>query len=404
MRNSVAAWLLAFSFLWLPACGGGGRGNLTPAISVAVSPTRATVPVGQIQPFKATVSNTSNTGVTWRVNGATGGNSSVGTIDTNGVFTAPAAVPSPPNVTVTAVSKADPTRSASATVTITGGSPVSVTVTPANVSVAVGHTQTFIATVNNASDTSVTWQVNGVTGGSAPTGTIDTNGGFTAPATVPSPSTVTVTAVSNADSTKSASAAVTIVTSAGVSVSITPEKATLQTGTTQQFTATVANSTDMTVVWEVNGNQGGNSVTGTIDANGLFTAPASLPPTPTVTVTAVSHADTTRSASAQVTLAGATAVSVTLSPAAVSVATGKTQQFQASVINTGDTVVTWQVNGVTGGNSTAGTINANGLFTAPASVPSPPVVFVSAVSQADPTKTATAQVTIVASGTAQSLQ
>ncbi len=398
MRNRVVPWLLAFSLLLLSACGGGGGSNFTPVITVTLSPTQATVPVGQTQPFKATVSNTSNTGVTWRVNGASGGNSSVGTIDTNGVYTAPAAVPSPATVTVTAVANADDTKSASATVTITGGSPVSVSVVPANVSVTVGHSQTFLAMVNNTSDTSVTWQVNGVTGGAAATGTIDANGVYTAPATVPSPATVTVTAISNADPSKSASAAVTIATSAGVSVSIAPATATVQTGATRQFAATVANSADTAVVWEVNGNQGGNSVTGTIDTNGLFTAPAAVPPTPTVTVTAVSHADTSRSASAQVTITGTVAISITLSPASVSVITGKTQQFQASVINTSDTAVTWQVNGITGGNSTVGTINSTGLYTAPAAVPSPSVVFVSAASHADPTRTATAQVTIVPPG------
>lgn len=401
MQSRVLPWLLMSSFLWLIACGGGDGGNLTPAISVTISPTQATVPLGQTQPFTATVSNASDTSVTWRVNGATGGNSSVGTIDTHGVYTAPAAVPAPATVTVTAVSNADSTRSASATVTITSGNPISVTVVPANVSVTVGQSQTFTATVNGASDTSVTWQVNGATGGSSSTGTIDPNGVYTAPATVPSPATVTVTAISHADSSKSASAAVTIVASAGVSVSITPATATVQTGATRQFTATVANTTDTAVVWEVNGNQGGNSTTGTIDANGLYTAPATVPPTPTVTVTAVSHADTTRSASAQVTITGSTTVSVTLSPASVSVATGKTQQFQASVIHTSDTAVTWQVNGVTGGNSTVGTIDANGLYTAPAAVPSPAVVFVSATSHADATQSATAQVTIVAASSVQ---
>lgn len=401
MQSRILLWLLVSSFLWLMACGGGGGGNLTPAISVAISPTQATVPVGQTQPFTATVSNASDTSVTWRVNGATGGNSSVGTIDTSGVYTAPAAVPSPATVTVTAVSNADPTQSASASVTITGGNPVSVMVTPANASVTVGQTQTFAATVSNASDTSVTWQVNGVAGGSAATGTIDASGVYTAPATVPSPAAVTVTAVSNADPTKSGSASVTIVASGGVSVSISPTAATVQTGATQQFTATVGNTTDTAVIWEVNGNQGGNSITGTIDANGLYTAPASVPPTPTVIIRAVSHADTTRSASAQVTITGSTTVSVTVSPASVSIATGKTQQFKASVINSSDTAVTWQVDGVTGGNSTVGTIDATGLYTAPVAVPSPAVVTVTAVSHADPTQTATAQVTIVAASSVQ---
>jgi hypothetical protein len=59
--------------------------------------------------------------------------------------------------------------------------------------------------------------------------------------------------------------------------------------------------------------------------------------------------------------------------------------------------VTWQVNGVTGGNASAGTIDANGLYTAPAVVPTPNnPVMVSAVSQADVTKSGAATVTLKA--------
>src|SRR5207302_9627902 len=60
-----------------------------------------------------------NTQVTWQVNTVAGGNATVGTISTAGLYTAPGTVPSPATVTVTAVSVADSTRSASATVTIT---------------------------------------------------------------------------------------------------------------------------------------------------------------------------------------------------------------------------------------------------------------------------------------------
>jgi hypothetical protein len=65
------------------------------------------------------VQNTSNTAVTWQVNGVTGGNATVGTISSAGLYTAPTVVPSPATVTVTAVSQADPAKSASAQVTVT---------------------------------------------------------------------------------------------------------------------------------------------------------------------------------------------------------------------------------------------------------------------------------------------
>ncbi|HEY3515988.1 MAG TPA: S8 family serine peptidase [Gammaproteobacteria bacterium] len=91
-----------------------------------------------------------------------------------------------------------------------GCAPVEVTVSPATSSVQTHSTQTFTATVANAADTTVTWQVNGVIGGNATVGTISATGTYTAPASVPSPATVTVSAISNQDSTRSDSASVTI--------------------------------------------------------------------------------------------------------------------------------------------------------------------------------------------------
>jgi serine protease len=89
------------------------------------------------------------------------------------------------------------------------------------------------------------------------------------------------------------------------------------------------------------------------------------------------------------------AVTVTVSPGAASVnADGATQEFSATVANASNTAVTWQVNGVTGGNSTVGTISASGLYTAPAIVPSPSTVSVRAISAADNTRAGAAQVTI----------
>src|SRR6202007_121781 len=123
---------------------------------------------------------------------------------------------------------------------------------------------------------------------------------------------------------------------------------------------------------------------------------AAVPSPATVTVTAVSQADPTKSASAQVTITAVPVVSVTISPTSATVATGGTQQFTATVQNASNAAVTWQVNGVAGGNATVGTISSSGLYTAPAAVPSPATVTVTAVSQPDPTKSASAQVAITA--------
>ena len=89
------------------------------------------------------------------------------------------------------------------------------------------------------------------------------------------------------------------------------------------------------------------------------------------------------------------AITVTVSPGTASVRAGSgTQAFSASVSNTSNAAVTWQVNGVTGGNATLGTISAAGLYTAPATVPSPATVTVRAISTADSARSGSAQVTV----------
>src|SRR3989449_35826 len=88
------------------------------SVSVSISPASASMQVGQSQQFTATVSGTTNTAVNWLVNGGLGGNSTVGTISSAGLYTAPSSVPANA-VTVTAQSAYNSTSSANAAVTIT---------------------------------------------------------------------------------------------------------------------------------------------------------------------------------------------------------------------------------------------------------------------------------------------
>ena len=99
--------------------------QLSAQVSVSISPSLATMATLATQSFTATVSGSSNTAVTWQVNGISGGNSTAGLVSTTvlgttneAIFLAPSTVPSPASVSVTAVSQADPTKSATATVTI----------------------------------------------------------------------------------------------------------------------------------------------------------------------------------------------------------------------------------------------------------------------------------------------
>src|SRR3989441_2385995 len=150
---------------------------------------------------------------------------------------------------------------------------VSITILPASASVAVGQTQQFTASVSGTSNTGVTWAVNGTIGGNATVGTISSNGLYTAPNT---PATVTVTATSTANTSKSASASVTITSGVSGPVTVSPNPATVEVFASQQFTASINGQPSSAVTWEVNGVTGGNTTTGTISSGGLYSAPHSI--------------------------------------------------------------------------------------------------------------------------------
>ena len=117
------------------------------------------------------------------------------------------------------------------------------------------------------------------------------------------------------------------------------------------------------------------------------------------TTTAPSNANTGKCpvASAPVT----TPIAVSVTPSMVSLQTGMAQMFKAAVTGSSNMTVTWSVNGVAGGNSMVGMISASGTYTAPMAVPSG-TVTVTATSAADSTKSASAQITLVAPAAAPS--
>src|SRR5208282_5881464 len=104
-------------------CSGGSP--LQPPVTVSVSPATATLHGGQTQQFTASVTNTSNTAVTWTISPA-----GTGTINSSGLYTAPATISTQQTVTVTATSQASPTASASSTVTLMPKASQTISFTP----------------------------------------------------------------------------------------------------------------------------------------------------------------------------------------------------------------------------------------------------------------------------------
>jgi hypothetical protein len=410
-----------------------------PQIAVSISPMSATVPAGGAQEFTATVTgNASESGyVSWSVNGIAGGTPTTGTIaatsSTTALYTAPASPPTPSTVSVTAISVADPTKSATANVTISCG--VTSAISPPTATVLLTQTQTFTAAFCLASGATVSWDVNGISGGNSSVGTIaassPTTALYTAPAIEPSNGTVTIHATASAVTGGGAatlSATVTIATGVSdVTVLVTPGSAILSPGQRQSFAATVTNSPDSSVTWAVNGVPDGNSIVGQICVTGSnpcvapsgpqsgvvdYLAPQTAPSSNPVTLTATSNADSSKIGSASITIFVAQGpLSVTVSPAyaflAPSGALPSTLQFTASVANSTNANVTWTVQTGIGGQGCAGaacgSITATGLYTAPSAAPSPNAISIIATSAADPSKSATAAVAITSGPTIESL-
>jgi hypothetical protein len=275
-------------------------------VSVTLTPTTAQVPGGATQQFTAIVTGPTNTAVTWSAGGVVGGNSTVGTINSTGLYTAPTTVPNPAQVTITATSVADGITSASATVTVTP--PVSVTVTPNTTqTVPIGQTFQVTATVTGTTNTAVTWSINGLVGGNTIIGTINSSGLFTAPPIAPYPGLQTITATSVVDPTKSASVGLRVIPpTPGVSITISPVSLWVHTGETWPYYLDIVGTSNLGVVYTVNGVVGGNSTVGTMSTSGVYTAPSAVPTPPQVTVTATSDADPTKIASSTVTIATTT--------------------------------------------------------------------------------------------------
>ena len=171
-------------------------------VSISISPTTSSLQTGGQQLFVAMISGTSNTAVTW--------SASVGTIASNGTYTAPSTAG---NYTITALSVADPTKSASAVVSVSAAPAIVLGISPATVSMPEKWQQQFAATVSGSSNTAVTWAV------TQGTGTIAQSGLYTAPQAV---ETDVITATSQADGTRSARATVTIAPPHSVSLTWMP--------------------------------------------------------------------------------------------------------------------------------------------------------------------------------------
>lgn len=202
-----------------------------------------------------------------------------------------------------------------------------------------------------------------------------------------------------------------------VTVSLSPQIASIPVNSTQVFTTTTTNAPNVPL-FDINGSlvntpggPAGSFTPGPNNAEGstTYNSPAT-PPIYTATqiasgfvqgsVTVTAHVFNNPNnvlswTGTSVTFVITGPISAGISPTTASVKLGTTQQFTGYSVGSTNNALIWQVNGVAGGNTANGTITSAGLYTAPASMPiTGNAITITAVAQADTTKTASSTVTL----------
>lgn len=356
VANPLARLLRLFPFclaLFLAACGGGGgEAALEPPrlVSIQITPPVTSKAIGLTQQYTAigTYSSGPNqdiTGmVTWR-----SGNAGQASISANGLATAVAV--GAPAITASLGT----IQSNTATFTVTSAALLSIQVTPATTSRAIGLTQQYTAIGTYTDGSTPDISANVVWSSSSPAVAAIAAGGLATAASVGN-STVSASlsgVVSNNVDFAATAAAL-------VSIQVTPASVSRAVGLTQQYTATGTYTDGSTpdITASVSWNSGDPSKA-SISAGGLATAVAAG----TSPVTATLGGITSNTASLQVTPAALVSIQVT--PATASRYVGQTQQFTATGTYTDGT--TPDMSGSVSWNSSdtaKATISTGGLATA----------------------------------------
>ncbi len=260
---------------------------------------------------------------------------------------------------------------------------------PGTASVQAGGRATFSVTWPRTGAGALVWSVaSTAVRHSGNLGSVSSTGVYTAPATPPQPNTVLVRALDPADRRLAAIATVSVVNPVPAITSLSPTFINngLPYAVDIKGTGFLPASQ---VTWA------GQAVSSTyVSATDLQIAGTSSLPAGTKVAIAVANPAPGGGTSNTATLSVNAPITVTLTPDGKTLRCGATLTLTAKVANTTDTGIIWQVGGQTGGNATVGTISATGVYTAPAVLPSPTAVIVTAESHADPTTKANVTVTI----------
>ena len=334
--------------------------TVSPAVlvSIAVTPAIPTIPLGTSEPFTAT--GTYTDGSTQNITGTAQWSS-----DTAAVAAISNAAPTQGlassvgegTATITATSGA---VAGSTTLTVTTAALVSLAVTPATPSIALGTSQQFTAT--GAFTDGTTQNLTGTATWSSDTPATATinNAGVAQSSAI---GTANITATSG---TVSGSTELTVTAAALVMIAINPQTSTVALGTTQQFTATGTFSDGTTQDLTQSGHW--SSTVATVATISNTAGTAGLASTLGTGTTTIGVSSGSISGTAALVVNPAALVSIAINPQAPTIALGTTQQFAATGTYTDGstqdltTVVSWSSSDATVA-IISNAVGSNGLAT-----------------------------------------
>ncbi len=358
-----------------PSKSGEARVEPAPAVAIEIVSPPVQIVTGRTYDFGARIYGAADHRLTWSIVD----DETHGVMSSDGRYVAPPTLPSPPTVTVRVRSAGYPDKQAQVTIPMRWEYVVSVA--PDSIAVAAGYPRRFQAGVLHAEDTRVRWSVVG----NPPLGRISEDGVYTPPqpTALARPVETRIVARSLADTSRAGESRVTLLPVVAARITSAPTE--ILTGRSYVFTARVDGIEDQRVDWAVIEGFG----FGAIDGGGRYTAPEALPSPARVTIRAVSRVDP--GGNADVILSMRRDIQVAIIPDTATVSVGGVKRFAASVEYAPLPGVVWSVVG----GSAFGSIDASGLYTAPAELPIPSLAVIRAQSVADTSRKAEAVVTLV---------
>jgi hypothetical protein len=353
-------------------------------VSITVNPPSPSIALGTTQQFTATGMFTDGstqdltTSATWG-----SGNGAAATVSSTALATSLA-------IGTTAITATLGGISGSTLLTVTHASVVSIAVNPAIAAIPLGLTQAFTAlgTFSDGSTQDVTNSVHWSSSVAA-VATVSNTPAGNGIATSTGSGIAIISATSGA---VTGSASLTVTTAILAAIEISPQSPSISTGGTEQFTAiglytdgstpnitTTANWASSSATVATISNTSGSQGLATSAGSGTAEISASVGPL---------TASTTLTVQEQL-------VSVSINPTSPSLGVGANLQFGATINGNSSTAINWEVNGNPGGGASTGMIETTGLYIAPATAPTSGTVAITAVSQANPSQSATTILTLL---------